>query len=244
MSRFQRWIQVLRRSRFVQVFLHSDLLGVPITLAFLGICAVSLVVSFFAGALGGVVLVVLMGGFLGLFLTLEGRNAPETMEGVRAAADDGWDRVLVIANEGLEDPALCAEVCEREARARIEAMIIAPVVASSRLHRLFDDIDAELGVAQGRVDVALVTLKTNGIKASGHVAVGDPLHVPLEGLRQFHAREVVMLSGGETGWEGASAFAERVRNEVGLHVTEVTPVAKDVVPTTERAEVSLSGSRR
>ena len=75
-------------------------------------------------------------------------------------------RVLVIANLGLEHPALCAEVCERGARARTEAMIIAPAVASSPLHRLFDDVDLELGVAQGRVDAALETLKANGIKAS------------------------------------------------------------------------------
>jgi hypothetical protein len=244
MSRLQRRIQALRRSRLVQMFLHSDLLGVPITIAFCSLFAVSLVVSYFAGALGGIVFVVLMGGFLGLFLTLEGRNAPETMEGVTSAVDDGWHRVLVIANLGLEDPALCAEVCERGARVRTETMIIAPVVASSPLHRLFDDIDLELGVAQGRVDVAVATLKADGIKASGHVAVGDPLHALLEGLREFHAGEVVLLGGGEAGWEDATAFAGRVRNEVGLHVTEVAPVANEVVPTTQRAEVSLSGSGR
>jgi len=226
---FQGRIRALRRSRFVQAFLHSDLLGVPITLAFFGIFAVSLAVFFYAGNLGGLVFIVLVGGFVGLFLTLEGRHAPETMEGVTPAAVDGWHRVLVIANLGLEHPALCAEVCERGARARTEAMIIAPVVASSPLHRLFDDIDLELGVAQGRVDVALETLKANGIKASGHAAIGDdPMHALLEGLREFHASEVVMLSGGESGWDDASAFAERVRREVGLRVTEVNPTPSEL----------------
>ena len=165
---------------------------------------------------------------MGLFLTLEGRNAPETMEGVTSAAVDGWHRVLVIANLGLEHPALCAEVCERGQRARTEAMIVAPVVASSSLHRLFDDIDSEFGVAQHRVDVALETLKANGIKASGHAAMSDPMHALLEGLREFHAGEVVMLSGGESGWDDASAFAERVRREVGLRVTEVTPTPAEL----------------
>ena len=222
-SEFFGLMRALRQSRFVQAFLHSDLLGVPITLAFFGIFAVSLAVFYYAGNLGGIVFIVLMGGFVGLFLTLEGRHAPETMEGVTPSAADGWHRVLVIANLGLEHPALCAEVCERGARARTEAMIIAPVVASSPLRRLFDDVDLELGVAQGRVDVALATLNANGIRASGHAAIGDPMQALLEGLREFHAGEVVMLSGGESGWDDASAFAERVRREVGLRVTEVNP---------------------
>ena len=164
----------------------------------------------------------LAGSLLGLFLTLEGRNAPETLEGVTLGAADGRHRVLVIANAALDDPALCAEVCRRGTPAQIEAMIIAPVVASSRLHKLTDDIDAELEAAQARVDLALATLKSRGIEANGHSDVGDPMHSLLDGLRQFHATEVVMLKGGEAGWEDAHTFAERVRNEVaGLQVTEV-----------------------
>lgn len=243
MARFQRQLRALRRSPFVQVFLHSDLLGVPITLGFCTIIAVSLAVSYFSETLGGVVLVVLLGGFLSLFLTLEGRKTPETMEGVTLPAGDGSPRVLVIANLGLEDAALCAEVCERGTGIRTEAMIIAPVVASSWLHRLFDDIDPELAIAQGRVDIAVAKLTAAGVKASGHVAVGDPLGALLEGLREFQASEVMMLSGGETGWADANAFARRVRSEVGLPVTEVPPVAKVAARTTERDAVALSGSR-
>lgn len=207
----------------MQAFLHSDLLGVPITLAFCLIVAASLVAFYFTGNLGGLVLIVLAGSLLALFLTLEGRNAPETMEGVAAAAADGHHRVLVIANTGLDDSALCAEVCQRGTEAQTVAMIIAPVVASSPLHKLTDDVDAELGIAQERVEAALATLRSRGIEANGHPEVGDPMHSLLDGLRQFHATEVVMLSGGEAGWDGARTFAQRVRDEVGLRVTEVVP---------------------
>ena len=48
--RLSNEIRALRRSRFVRVFLHSDLLGVPITLAFFGIFAVSLTVFYFGAA--------------------------------------------------------------------------------------------------------------------------------------------------------------------------------------------------
>jgi methylmalonyl-CoA mutase cobalamin-binding subunit len=154
------------------------------------------------------------------------------MEGVTPAAHDRSHRVLVISNLGLEHAALCAEVCHRGTQAGTEAMIIAPVVASSRLHKLTDDIGPELGIAQHRLDVALETLKSNGIKATGHAAPGDPMDALLDGLRQFHANEVVMLRGGETGWDEATTFAERVRNEVGLLVTEVDPPAEHLASAT------------
>jgi hypothetical protein len=139
----------------------------------------------------------LNGGLMSLFLTLEGRNAPETMEGVTVAAVDASHRVVVIANQGLEHPALCAEVSQHATRAGTEAMIIAPVVASSPLHKLTDGIGPELEVAQARVDDALNALRSNGIKASGHPSPGYPTNALLDGLRQFQASEVVLLSGRE-----------------------------------------------
>jgi hypothetical protein len=104
-------------------------------------------------------------------------------------------------------------------------MIIAPVVASSWLHTVTDDVGPELGLAQGRVDVALQTLVSKGIRANGHAAFGEPMTSLLDGLREFPASEVVMLNGGEADWEDASVFAERVRAELGLRVTEVDPSA-------------------
>lgn len=219
-----RSFRALRKSRFVQAFLHSDLLGVPITLAFCAIFALSLGAFYLVGNLGGFVFIVLAGGLLALFLTLEGRNAAESMDGVVPAGLGGRHRVLVVANAGLSDSALCAEVCQRGTQTETEAMIIAPVVASSPLHRLTDDVDPELAIAQQRVDLALASLRSNGIVANGHPEIGDPMHSLLDGLRQFQANEVVMLSGGEDGWESAHTFAERVRNEIGLRVTEVDPV--------------------
>ena len=118
--------------------------------------------------------------------------------------------MLVIANLGLEEPALCSEVCARGDRAGTEAMIIAPVT-SSRLQTLTDDNGAQMRVAQGRVAIALETLKREGISVGGHAAAGEPMGSLLDGLRQFDANEVVMLSGGETGWEAdqARAFTSR-----------------------------------
>ena len=42
-------------------------------------------------------------------------------------------------------------------------------------------------------------LKEDGIKATGHAAIEDPMHALLEGLRESHASVVVILNGGESG---------------------------------------------
>jgi hypothetical protein len=146
-----------------------------------------------------------------------------TMAGITVAPATSLHQVLVIANRGLEDPELCAEVCSRGARSQTGVMVIAPVVASSRLHSVTGDIDLEQRVAQGRIDVGLQTLLSKGVKAQGHTVVGQPIISLLDGLREFPASEVVMLNGGEVGWIDASTFAERVRSEFGIRVTEVDP---------------------
>jgi hypothetical protein len=146
-----------------------------------------------------------------------------TMAGVTVAPAGGWHQVLVIANRGLEDPELCAEVCSRGTRSQTGVMVIAPVVASSRLRSVTGDIHLEQRVAQGRIDVGLQTLLSKGVKAQGHTVVGQPMTSLLDGLREFPASEVVMLNGGEVGWIDASTFAERVRSRFGIRVTEVNP---------------------
>jgi hypothetical protein len=222
MSSFTHRIRGWRHS-----WLHSDLVAWPVTLAMLVIVLVCIGIFLLLGDFIGLFVaklafVLLIGGLLALLLRLGGKRR-ETMAGVTVAPQDGWHRVLVIANRGLEEPALCAEVCSRGTRPRTEAMIIAPVVASSWMHTVTDDVGPELGLAQGRVDVALKTLVSKGIKANGHAAFGQPMTSLLDGLREFPASEVVMLNGGENDWEDASVFAERVRAELGLRVTEVNP---------------------
>ena len=112
--------------------------------------------------------------------------------------------MLVVANQGLEDPALCREVCRREERTATEVMIVAPVVASSRLRALSDDVDRELELARQRVDAALQTLSAAGVQASGRADIAEPMDSLLDGLREFPPNEVVMLSGGEARWESAA----------------------------------------
>jgi hypothetical protein len=118
----------------VDAWLHSDLIGIPFTLALVGIFVISvglyLVIGKVAGLFVGKLLFPLaLGGLLGLVLLLEGRRG-ETTEELPKAPSDGPRRVLVIANEGLQNPALGAELCDHRKRVVSEALIVAPVVAS------------------------------------------------------------------------------------------------------------------
>ena len=214
-----------RIRRWGWAWLHTDLIGIPVTLAALAIIVISvglyLVTGRVAGLFVGKLLFILaLGGLLGLILRIDGRQA-ETTEGLSRAADDEQRRVLVIANRGLGDPALCAAICNSDATGASEAMIVAPVVASSRLHALADDVDEELADAETRLDAALAGLGQAGVDAKGRVDIGAPMRCLIDGLREFPATEVLMLEGGERDWADAERFAERVRTEIGLPVTEI-----------------------
>jgi hypothetical protein len=218
-----------RIKRWLDAWLHSDLVGIPFTLAAVLLLAVSgalyLVIGKVAGLfVGKLVFILALGALLGLAVLLRGRRG-ETTEGMSKAPADGARRLLVIANEGLEDAALCAEVCERATDRATEAFLVAPVVPSSPLHALTDDVDRELLAADQRLGTALDTLRSAGVKATGRPDIGPPMRCLVDGLREFPATEVVMVRGGESGWRDAERFAERVKAELELPVTEVTLAA-------------------
>lgn len=205
-------------------WLDSDLVGIPATLYTFAVLAVSLAVFRFGGPIAGIVVAVALWIPMVLF-AIRGVGKPPEPLGMTARDEGPRHRVLVIANQGLEDPALCAEVCRRSERTATEALILAPVVASSRLGRLAGDVDREVVVAQRRLDAALESMRREGVKVSGRANIADPMDSLLDGLREFPANEVVILPGVETNWESAGALAQRIRDEAGLPVTEVSSSA-------------------
>jgi nucleotide-binding universal stress UspA family protein len=214
-----------RRRRWLDAWLHSDLVGIPLTLAVVLIVAVSFALYLVLGNVGGLfvgklLFILALAGLFGLIFLLNGRRG-DTTEGLPHAPTGALRRVLVVANDGLRSNALCDEVCSHDRGSAQEVMIVVPVVASSLLHVLTDDIDAELRAAEERLDEAVERLLRAGIKATGHVDIGAPTQSLLDGLREFSATEVVMLGGNEHGWREAERFAEHVRAELGLPVFEI-----------------------
>jgi hypothetical protein len=203
-------------------WLQSDLVGIAAAVYTFAVLAISLAVFRIVGPLAGLGVAVAVWIPMFLFAIRERGKPPAPLD-VAGRGEGPHHRVLVVANQGLEDPALCHEVCRREEYATTEVMIVAPVVASSPLRALSDDVDQELGEARARVEGALRTLDAAGVRASGRADIAEPIDSLLDGLREFAPNEVVMLPSRETGWEPAGALAQRVRAEVGLPVTEVVP---------------------
>lgn len=202
-------------------WLDSDLVGIPATLYTFGVLAVSLAVFRFGGPIAGIVVAIALWIPMVVF-AIRGAGRPPAPLDIRKADGRGRHQVLVVANQGLDDPALCAEICRRSDRADTEAMILVPVHARPGLVTGTDDVDEDdLRPAAARLAATLQNLEGQGVKASGHVSVTEPLQATIDGLREFPANEVVLLPGRETGWNGADALVERIRAEVGLPVTLV-----------------------
>jgi hypothetical protein len=216
-----------RVGRWLDAWLHSDLVGIPLTLAALIVVAASFPLYLLLGNVGGLVVgkllfALALGGVIGMTFMLNGRRGESTagMPRVRAG---GPRRVLVVANDGLLAPVLSEQLLPAGGAAVAEqAMIVVPVVAASPLHALTDDIDAELELAHERLHDAVAALRRAGLRTSGHVDIGEPRQSLADGLREFEASEVLMLRGREHGWREAERFAARVECELGLPVVELS----------------------
>ncbi len=209
---------------------RSDLIGIPATIVgvivFLLPVAVFIVLGIVVGpvTLGIVVAtifaVIIWGGTAYLISRAIGGSVD--ISDLAPPAQAQPHRILVIGNEGLEGAEQVAEVARRGAEEGAQIMVLAPVVSSSRVRALADDIDADSRRARERLDAATKTLAERGLAAEGNVdEEGTPGRCLLDGLRAFPAHEVLLLVGGEPGWGDARTLAERVRSEVGIPVTEI-----------------------
>ncbi len=199
-------------------WLDSDLVGIPATLYTFFVLVVSFLVFRIGGGVAGMIVAIALWIPMVVF-AIRGLGKPPARLQVEVPAEGPRHRVLVIANQGLDDPALCSEVCRRSDRAATEAMILAPVVAPSGLAQLSDDVDREMDVAKRRLDGALHRLRSEGVKATGRADIAQPMEAVEDGLREFPSNEILMLPNREADWGAAADLAKRIRAEVGLPVT-------------------------
>lgn len=208
--------------RRVNRWLNSDLVGVFATIYSFGVLVVSLAVFRYGAPVAGVIVAV--GLWVPMFIfAIRERGYPAAPLEIAPSDGTAKRRVLVIANQGLEDPALREEI-RRRSGATTDAMIFVPVAAGSRLRELANDIDMELERAENRLESALNALHQWGVHAEGRADIAEPMESLLDGLREFPASEVVIAPGREMDWREATEMAERVRSETGLPVTEITLV--------------------
>ena len=203
----------------VQRWLDSDLVGIVATVYGVLVLVLAFVVFRVGGGIGGMIVIVVSWIPMVLF-AIRGWGRPPAHLEMAVVPDEGpRHRVLVIANQGLEDEALCDEICRRTDRTATEAMIVAPVVAHSRLAELADDVDREIEVAEQRLEAALGKLRDAGVNVAGRADIAHPMESLMDGLREYPPNEVLLLPDRETDWGSTVEMGERVRKEIGLPVT-------------------------
>jgi hypothetical protein len=102
-------------------------------------------------------------------------------------------RLLVVADVGCDNAALCRGVQRRIGGQAAEVVVVAPVLASP-LHFLTDAEPSERDNAKARLNEALARLARLGIAARGVVGSDDPLQAIGDALTDFPAGEIMLAA--------------------------------------------------
>ncbi len=139
---------------------------------------------------------------------------------------DGRYRLLVLASEAIDDPALVEEIAELAGGGEAspvaapgteaELLVVAPA-RSSRLDRWASDLEAAREHAQRALAISLASLAAAGLDAAGRVGDGDPVQAVEDELRGFPAQEVVLVDGPGVG----AAEVEEIRRRLDRPVREL-----------------------
>jgi hypothetical protein len=200
-------------------WIGSDLIGVPVTALAVGVALV-VVLAFYVGPI--TLAISLPAAMLGIHLAVRNREPAETDTNDIGRHRSGHHLILVVANRGLDAPALADGISPLAERLGGEIAIIAPVAASSPLRELSDDIDADSSRARARVDSAVGVLRRRGIRVRGHVDdEAGPMTALMDGMREFDASDVVLVTDRGREWVRAEALAERLHHDMGVRVIQI-----------------------
>ena len=131
------------------------------------------------------------------------------------------NRVLIITNEVVANPAGVPEVIQKQVRDADAVCVIAPAL-TSRLHSWVSDLDAEYQEADDRMRMLVSDLDSAGPAVSGRVGDEDPLQAVADALVEFPADALILgvHASDDANWR-ERRFSKKVRERFGLPVTEV-----------------------
>lgn len=148
-------------------------------------------------------------------------SMPERVE--VATGGDGIHRVLVVANETIEDEALLAEIDNRTAgKRRTEILLVCPALDGSRLQHLASDIDGPRAEAEARMRRSLAALRAVHAAVAGSVGDDDPLVATHDALAAFAADELIVSTHPpeRSQWHERGVI-DQLRRELDLPLTHV-----------------------
>ena len=134
--------------------------------------------------------------------------------------DDGVYRPLVIVDAGGAAPAVREQLVRSAAGRSAAAFVVAPAVAS-RLDWVTGD-QAAYDRAMAELDATVAALEAAGIEAQGHIGAQDPLQAAADGLREFPAEAIVVVTsaGNEASWLEEGLIA-KLQEQAPVPVTHV-----------------------
>jgi hypothetical protein len=137
-------------------------------------------------------------------------------------------RILVIANETADGPALRRELMERASRGPIQVFVLCPAL-NSRLRHWLSDEDGARTRAELRLNASLSALAREGIECDGIVGDADPVVALTDGVRMFRPHEVIVSTHppGQSNWLERDVIrrARAVSPVPVAHVMATAPVA-------------------
>jgi GABA permease len=135
---------------------------------------------------------------------------------------DGKFRLLVIANETVQDEALLKEVRDRCREQRCEVLVVTPALASSRASHWASDIDQAIELARQRMELSLIEIKRLGLNAKGEIGDSDPNVAIEDALRVFPADEILISTHppDRSRWL-KHGVVDKARERIDLPVTHV-----------------------
>ena len=128
-------------------------------------------------------------------------------------------RILVVANENVEDDVLHDAIRFRE----VEVLVVAPAL-NSRLRHWVSDEDEARRRAELRLAGCVRKLTAAGFDATGLVGDADPLQAIDDALRVFAADEIVVATGeeGRSNWL-ARDLVGRARSRYPQPIVQLEP---------------------
>ncbi len=132
-------------------------------------------------------------------------------------------RLLVVAEEAIDDPATIERIAEIGDAGRAvldraqepQVLVLAPA-RISRLDRWASDLAGAREAAGRALAVSLAALAAAGIDARGRVGDPDPVQAITDELLSFPAREVVLVAGPGLGAAEAEEVGRRLDRPVRL----------------------------
>lgn len=130
-------------------------------------------------------------------------------------------RVLVVANQTANSPALAAELRDRAKRGPVCFHLVVPAL-NSRLRHWLSDTDSAVGTARRRGEAALEALRSHGLTVTMEIGDSVPLLAIIDALSEFEADEIIIstLPPDRSHWLEAK-LVERARRCFDVPVRHV-----------------------